>query len=246
MNKHSRFIGANIMNQVTASHLSAMRALIAVMLLALLSACSSAPARDQSADYESAAPSVIEDDVSNMGSVYRSGYGMSLFLDRRARQVGDIITITLEEKTDASKSSKTATGKESNISVPTVTLLGRGVTHNGVPILSSGVSSDQDFSGQGTSSQSNSLTGSITVTVSEVLRNGSLRVRGEKWVTINQGEEFIRIKGIVRPEDIGADNAVPSYKVADARITYSGKGALADANSMGWLGRVFQSVLSPF
>ena len=81
-----------------------------------------------------------------------------------------------------------------------------------------------------------------------MLRNGSLRVRGEKWVTINQGDEFIRIQGIIRPEDIAADNSVPSFKVADARITYSGKGALADAdaNSMGWLGRLFQSVLSPF
>ncbi|AMO67864.1 MAG: flagellar L-ring protein precursor FlgH [Zhongshania aliphaticivorans] len=219
---------------------------IAVLMVALLSACSSAPAKDSSADYESAAPSVAPDDDQNLGSIYRSGYGMTLFVDRRARQVGDIITVTLEEKTDASKSSSTATGKESNISVPTVTLFGRGVTSDGVPILTTGVSSDQDFSGKGSSTQSNSLTGSITVTVSEVLRNGSLRVRGEKWVTINQGEEFIRIKGIIRPEDIGADNAIPSYKVADARITYSGKGALADANSMGWLGRLFQSVLSPF
>lgn len=223
-----------------------VKTIIALTLVSLMSACASAPPKDKSADYESAAPTAVAEDVSNMGSIYRSGYGMSLFLDRRARQVGDIITINLEEKTDASKSSSTATGKESNLAIPTVTLLGRGVTHNGVPIVNSGVSSDQDFSGQGTSSQSNSLTGSITVTVSEVLRNGSLRVRGEKWVTINQGEEFIRIKGIVRPEDIGADNAVPSYKVADARITYSGKGALADANSMGWLGRLFQSVLSPF
>ncbi|CAA0099886.1 flagellar basal body L-ring protein FlgH [Zhongshania aliphaticivorans] len=223
-----------------------VKTIIALTLVSLMSACASAPPKDKSADYESAAPTAVTEDVSNMGSIYRSGYGMSLFLDRRARQVGDIITINLEEKTDASKSSSTATGKESNLAIPTVTLLGRGVTHNGVPIVNSGVSSDQDFSGQGTSSQSNSLTGSITVTVSEVLRNGSLRVRGEKWVTINQGEEFIRIKGIVRPEDIGADNAVPSYKVADARITYSGKGALADANSMGWLGRLFQSVLSPF
>jgi flagellar L-ring protein precursor FlgH len=223
-----------------------LRSLMALMILGLLAACSSAPPKDQSADYQSAAPKAETEDLGNMGSIYRSGYGMSLFLDRRARQVGDIITVTLEEKTDASKSSSTATGKESNLGIPTVTLLGRGVTHNGLPVVNSSVSSDQDFSGQGTSSQSNSLTGSITVTVSEVLRNGSLRVRGEKWVTINQGEEFIRIKGIVRPEDIGADNAVPSYKVADARITYSGKGALADANSMGWLGRLFQSVLSPF
>lgn len=213
-------------------------------LVLLMTACAQAPEREDS--WESQMPAREATVTENPGSIYQAGYGMSLFLDRRARQVGDVITVILSEKTDASKSSNTATAKESNISIPAVTILGRGVTDNGVPILTTGVASDQDFSGQGASSQSNSLTGSITVTVSEVLRNGSLRVKGEKWVTINQGDEFIRIRGIVRPEDIAADNSVPSFKVADARITYSGKGALADANSMGWLGRLFQSVLSPF
>lgn len=216
-----------------------------LLLISLLAACAQTPEHSEEV-WESQLAEQPYREADNPGSIYQPGYGMSLFLDRRARQVGDVITVILSEKTDASKKSNTATAKESNISVPTVTLLGRGVTHNGTPILSSGVASDQDFAGQGSSSQSNSLTGSITVTVSQVLRNGSLRVRGEKWVTINQGDEFIRIQGIVRPEDIAADNSVPSFKVADARITYSGKGALADANSMGWLGRLFQSVLSPF
>lgn len=224
------------------------RILLAGAVLTLLAACAQTPKHADNDDeqWESVVPAVDRQPSDNSGSIYQAGYGMSLFLDRRARQVGDVITIILQEKTDASKSSSTATGKDSSISIPAVTLFGRGVTHNGQPILTSGVSSEQDFSGQGSSSQSNSLTGSITVTVADVLRNGSLRVRGEKWVTINQGEEFIRIRGIIRPEDISTDNSVPSYKVADARITYSGKGALADANSMGWLSRLFQSVLSPF
>ncbi|WP_372865505.1 flagellar basal body L-ring protein FlgH [Spongiibacter sp.] len=222
-----------------------IRHIACALLIALLAACAQAPERDPQA-WESQLPAQQQREGYNPGSIYQAGYGMSLFLDRRARQVGDVITVMLSEKTDASKSSNTATGKDSNISVPGVTLLGRGVTYKGTPILNTSVGSEQDFSGQGSSSQSNSLTGSITVTVSEVLRNGSLRVRGEKWLTINQGDEFIRIQGIVRPEDIAADNSVPSFKVADARITYSGKGALADANSMGWLGRLFQSVLSPF
>ncbi len=225
--------------------LKTLRTLFAIAGIGLLAACAQAPQRDN-AEWESVAEPEYTPQYGNPGSVYQAGYGVSLFLDRRARQVGDVITVMLEEKTDASKSSSTATGKDSSISVPTVTLLGRGVTNNGVPVLNTGVSSEQDFTGQGSSSQSNSLSGSITVTVAEVLRNGALKVRGEKWVTINQGEEFIRLKGIIRPEDIAADNSVPSYKVADARITYSGKGALADANTMGWLGRIFQSVLSPF
>ncbi len=81
--------------------------------------------------------------------------------------------------------------------------------------------------------------------MAEVLANGNLRVQGEKWVTLNQGEEFIRLAGTIRPVDVGPDNSVPSWKVADARITYSGKGMLNDANAMGWLARLFQSVLAP-
>lgn len=219
--------------------------LLLIALLASLGACAQNPAARNNANWESAAVPVEPMPPATAGSIYRPNYGMKLFLDRRARQVGDIITVTLQEKTDASKSSTTATSKSSDLEIPGATVLGRAVTRGGIPIDTS-VGNEQEFSGQGSSSQSNSLTGSITVTVSEVLTNGSLRVRGEKWVTINQGEEFIRLMGIVRPEDIAADNTVPSYKVADARIAYSGKGTLADANSMGWLGRLFQSVLSPF
>ena len=85
---------------------------------------------------------------------------------------------------------------------------------------------------------------SLTLKQGTKVRN--LRVVGEKWVTLNQGEEFIRLAGVIRPIDIAPDNSLPSWKVADARITYSGKGALNDANAMGWLGRAFQSLLSPF
>lgn len=225
-----------------------LKLVVSIVALGLLSACAQQPRSQQGADsdWESAAQPVASVSEIHAGSIYRSGHGMSLFLDRRARQVGDVITVLLEEKTDATKSSNTSTAKDSTLSLPTPTILGRSVTRNGVAVFPTDVTSEQDFTGQGSSSQSNSLTGSITVTVSDILSNGSLRIRGEKWVTINQGEEFIRIKGIVRAEDIDADNSIPSYKVADARITYSGKGALADANSMGWLGRLFQSVLSPF
>ena len=113
-------------------------------------------------------------------------------------------------------------------------------------VLNNQLDSGQSFSGEGSSSQSNSLSGQITVVVQAVMPNGNLMVAGEKWLTINQGEELIRVSGIIRPVDIGADNTVSSYKLADARITYSGRGALADANQMGWLNRVFQSAISPF
>jgi len=105
---------------------------------------------------------------------------------------------------------------------------------------------ERDTSGSGQAGQSNSLSGSITVTVSEVLPNGILAVRGEKWMTLNTGDELVRIAGLVRADDITTDNTVPSTRIADARITYSGTGAFADASQPGWLDRFFISPLWPF
>lgn len=218
----------------------------AACLLVQLFACSATPDKVAVADNADIMQNAQTAASDGGGSIYSRSRNMSLFLDRRARQVGDTITVSLLEQTDATKQSSTSTAKDQSSSVPGVTLFGRGVTKDGIPILETSIESEQEFSGQGSSSQSNRLTGNITVTVSDVLANGNLQVRGEKWVTINQGEEFIRVTGVIRPEDIGADNSIPSFKLADARITYSGKGALADANRMGWLGRLFQSVLSPF
>ena len=103
-------------------------------------------------------------------------------------------------------------------------------------------STKQDFSGAGTSSQSNSLTGNITVTVAEVLSNGYLVVRGEKILALNEGDEFVRLSGIIRPQDIRPDNSVLSTSVANSQITYGGNGAVADSNSQGWLSRFFLKV----
>jgi flagellar L-ring protein precursor FlgH len=105
---------------------------------------------------------------------------------------------------------------------------------------------DRSFDGTGSSSQSNQLTGEITVTVAQRLANGNLLVKGEKWLTINQGQELVRIAGIVRPQDIGQDNTIESTRVADAKITYTGRGTLADANTQGWLSRFFNSKWMPF
>ncbi|MES3041111.1 MAG: flagellar basal body L-ring protein FlgH [Pseudomonadota bacterium] len=195
--------------------------------------------------WQAAVPIAVSPAAATPGAIYQAGRGASLFVDHRANQIGDIVTINLVEKTDASKQSMTTTAKESSIAMPTATLLGGPVTFKGRDLFDTSISSDQDFKGQGASSQSNRLSGSITVTVAEVLANGNLRVQGEKWVTLNQGEEFIRLAGTIRPVDVGPDNSVPSWKVADARITYSGKGMLNDANAMGWLARLFQSVLAP-
>ena len=179
------------------------------------------------------------------GSIYADQQSMELFADPRAHRIGDILTITLVESTQASKKAATSTNKKNGNTIASPTLLGQGLRIGGKAADSS-LSSSNAFAGDGSSEQSNQLTGEITVTVAQRLSNGALVVRGEKWLTINQGEELVRISGIVRPQDIGNDNIVASSRVADARIEYVGKGTLADANTRGWLSRFFDSKWMPF
>ena len=112
--------------------------------------------------------------------------------------------------------------------------------------LETKMASTKEFTGKGAADQSNSLSGNISVTVVDVLPNGNLNVRGEKRVTLNQGDEFIRLSGIVRPVDINSSNIITSDKVADVTIMYVGEGAMADASKMGWLARIVQSPWFPF
>jgi flagellar L-ring protein precursor FlgH len=180
------------------------------------------------------------------GTIYNTAGSFDLFMDLRARAIGDILTIMLVERTNASKESSTSTARGSSVDTGLPIFAGRPITSGGTAILNSELSSDSSFDGQADSSQSNRLDGSITVTVAERLPNGNLLVRGEKLITINQGEEFIRLQGIIRPVDIGPENTVPSTKVADASITYSGRGTLAATNQPGWLSRFFNSPWFPF
>jgi len=180
------------------------------------------------------------------GAVFNPAGSFDLFMDLRARAVGDILTIALVEKTDAQKEQSTSTAKKSKTDTGTPIIVGGPITYKGKEILNNSFTGDRAFDGKADSSQSNSLIGNITVSVAERLPNGNLLVRGEKLININQGEEYIRLQGIVRPVDIGPDNAVVSTKVADAKISYSAKGALADSNKQGWLSRFFNSPLFPF
>ncbi len=108
-----------------------------------------------------------------------------------------------------------------------------------------GISSSRDFSGDATANQSNSLNGAISVTVVDVLPNSNLVIRGEKWLTLNQGDEYIRLTGIIRPADISPENEIVSTKVANARIQYSGTGSFARAQEKGWLTKFFDSAWWP-
>ncbi len=174
------------------------------------------------------------------GGVF-SAESVALTSDARAYRVGDVVTVILQETTQASKRAGTSFNKGSSASVAPLGLLGKTFGKTGIDI-----SADRSFAGDSTSTQQNALSGALTVIVQEVLPNGLLRVAGEKNMTLNQGEEFLRLKGYLRAADIDSDNQVSSLRVANARIAYSAKGVLADANSAGWLTRFFTGPLMPF
>ncbi|GIX22689.1 MAG: flagellar L-ring protein [Gammaproteobacteria bacterium] len=208
--------------------------------LAVLAGCAGAPALRDPAFAPVPPPEVPE--IERNGAIFHPANHRFLFEDIKARRVGDTLTILLDEATNAAKSAKTSAGRDTEYDTPVPTLFGKGVTDNGRDILLTDVESGFKFSGEGDTQQSNRLSGSITVTVVEVLANGNLRVRGEKLVTLDQGSEVLRIEGIVRPVDISPANTVSSRQVAAASITYSGDGLVARAHRAGWFTRFFNLV----
>ncbi len=180
------------------------------------------------------------------GSIYAQGTEVSLWENVTARNVGDTLTIRLEENTSAEKSASTTTSKSSEAALAGPTVFGRPVTINGTPILEGSMNNESSFAGNGASKQSNALDGQISVTVAKRFPNGNLLVRGQKLVSINSGREYVRVQGIVRPSDIAPDNSVVSWKIADAYISYGGQGTVANASKPGWLYRFFNSPLTPF
>lgn len=180
------------------------------------------------------------------GAIYQAGQQMELFADLKARRVGDVLTITLNESTNASKNAVTKTTKTTSVANTGPTVFGKTVTTKGVPILNTSMNGADAFDGEGSSTQSNSLVGSLTVTVIDVQANGNLVVQGDKTLKLNQGDELVHVSGVIRPADIATNNTVTSDRLADARITYSGKGVVNSSNSMGWLARFFNSPFAPF
>jgi len=168
------------------------------------------------------------------GAIYQQATAVNLY-QRRAHRLGDVLTINLNEATSATKSSGTSFSRDSSANVGDSTLLGN------VFDTTTSVGGGSDFDGSANSDQSNQLLGNITVTVTDVLPNGLLEVRGEKWLQINRGSEFIRISGLVRTADIAPDNTIASTRVADVRIAYSGTGTLAESNEPGVLSKFFVS-----
>jgi len=190
-----------------------------------------------------ARPAPRQESFAATGSIYQAGVSRTLFEDRRARYVGDTMTIAIAEANTASSKSDTKASRATSIaaSVPTINGL-PGQSFAGMGLSASGSNS---LDGKGEAAANNVFTGNIAVTVIEVLPNGNLLVSGEKQVSIGANTEYIRLSGIVNPYFISAANTISSANVADARIEYKEAGVISEAQVMGWLARFFLSVL-PF
>jgi len=219
-----------------------MKSALPALALLLLSACGGLRENVRPAPFDET-PAVTRSTQprGTSGGVFTPDTGLSLVSDSRAFRVGDVVTVILQETTQASKSAGTSLGKDSNASIAAPSLLGKTFPKAGVDL-----SAQRGFKGDASSTQQNALTGAITVIVQEVMPNGLLKVAGEKVLTLNQGEEFVRLRGFLRAADIDANNQVSSQRIANARIAYGAQGSLADTNQPGWLTRFFLGPLMPF
>ena len=221
-----------------------------IILFSMLSivGCTSLPNEQVKNDPEYAPVEPLEADLNVVptGSLFQHSYANNLYSDIKAHRIGDIITVYLEESISAKKQAGTSLDKSNSFSasVDDITLPGGSA----IPAfgIGGGLSQNSSFSGDADTDQSNSLQGSITVNVTRVLSNGNLEIRGEKWLMLNNGEEFVRIKGVIRSEDVSSDNSVSSTHVANARIQYGGTGDFANTQRQGWLTSFFSGPYWPF
>ncbi len=226
-----------------------IKTLVFSFSLALLSACQSTPDSSPLPNdpfYAPIAPDIMRKKVADDGSLFKFDRANSLYSDVKARRVGDIITVNLQENTRATKSAGTSNSKESTIDVNPIVGLGGQSLNIGREALQLGMDTSNEFAGDASANQSNNLIGSISVTVVQVLSNQNLLVRGEKWLTLNNGDEYIRLTGVVRPADVSPSNEIVSTKIANARIQYSGTGSFASSQKAGWLSGFFSSEYWPF
>ncbi len=168
------------------------------------------------------------------GSIYQPGVSRGLYQERSHFHVGDIISVQLEESTKATKKGTTSLKKTSQFNLEPIGVPG-GNLEIGDNEVQLDLDQEQTFKGDGTASQSNGFEGELTVAVTKVLRNDNLVIRGDKWLLINNGKEYIRLTGVIRAKDVNDNNTIDSSKIANARIEYSGTGSLADSQRLGWL-----------
>ena len=220
-------------------------------LVFVFSGCSTYVSQIEGQAFEPVDPAVnLAAEQPTNGAIFRRGQSGLFATDQRARRVGDILTVTFNEVFAATKAQTAASSKADAFGVTLPTGLPNILTGgfdtdvggNGAGLTAG---TNRTFSGTGNAAQSNSFTGSLAVTVIRVFANGNMEVSGQKEITLNNGNEYVRVKGIVRPEDISATNIVSSNRLADAQIRYTGSGHLADTSKPGWLSQ-FMRAVSPF
>jgi flagellar L-ring protein precursor FlgH len=220
----------------------AARSIVVIGLLGVLAACAQLPHHDIVTGPTTAEPVPPPPPPSN-GSAFQMAYNKPLFEDRQPRHIGDILTVVIDEKLDATKSSAANASREGSIGFKPAQVpkaFGSIFKDQGADI-----SASNDFEGKGGANASNAFNSRITVTVRQVLPNSNLKVAGEKQIGINRGTEYLLFSGTVDPRTIRADSTVTSTQVADARLEYYGKGYISEAEQMGWLQRLILN-LEPF
>lgn len=212
---------------------------IALAFLIALAGCAQYNADSVSSEFEPMYPQdmpLVERD-NRSGTIFNAANGNLFSMESKAQMVGDIITIEFAESFQATKSQNAATSKTSDSSISLPTLMARAE-------LSAKLSAaaENSFSGSGSSAQSNSLTGQVSVHVVRVFQNGNLEILGQKKLTLNNGDEYIRVQGIVRPQDINAENVVSSDRIANANIQYIGAGDIAASGKKGWYTKILDNI----
>ena len=215
---------------------------IILLVCVLVSACTSVPPTNVHQPM-SARPVPRELVAVANGSIYQAASSRPLFEDRRARFVGDTITVKITENASASKKASNKLDRSGSQKASVKSFA--GLPLKGLGGLDMEMGSDTSFSGKGEAANNALFTGNLTVTVIDVMPNGNLLVSGEKQIAIGEEQEFIRLSGVVNPSFINSANIVESAKIADARIEYKTSGQVAEGQVMGWLARFFLSVL-PF
>jgi flagellar L-ring protein precursor FlgH len=222
-----------------------MKTLLALLVLSLsMTGCASieqAKTLPDDPDFAPIMPEMEEASIIPTGSLFRVNYVNNIYSDSKAHRVGDIISVILNESTQAQKSAKTELKKENGASLDPIIGLGGAAVNFKNDAIQFGYNQDSNFKGDSKSNQGNSLSGDISVHVLRVLPNGNLMIRGEKWMSLNNGDEFIRLTGVIRAQDISAGNTIISSKIANARIEYAGTGTFADVQEQGWLSSFFTS-----
>lgn len=228
-----------------------IRALATIFLLSVTSfaaGCSTYVENEASLAFEPIYPSahISPKGEAPTGGIFKTSGGGLFASDIRAREVGDILTVALNETFSATKAQSAASAKSDafDVDLPVgIPNLFTGGFDKGADPLKAGTA--RTFSGSGSAAQSNTLTGLLTVTVTRVFDNGNMEIAGQKKLTLNNGDEYVRLTGLIRQQDISASNTVLSNRIADAEIIYVGAGEIADSSRQGWLSRTMRNV-SPF